>query len=57
MYQSRGEVEETRNHLVVGYKLGYTSKQIFLKIFKEYEGLSKGISSYIESLREQKANL
>lgn len=57
LYQSRGELEETRSHLIAGFKLKYISKEVFLKTFREYEGLSKGISSYIESLKKQKTNL
>lgn len=54
LYQSRGEVEETRSHLMVAYHLEYLSKEDFEYLDKEYEGLAKGISSYIGSIEEQK---
>ena len=54
LYQSRGEVEEIRSHLIVGYTLKYITKEGFNFLNKEYEGLAKGISSYVESLRKQK---
>lgn len=55
LYTSRGEVEETRSHLRVAYGLKYVEKGIFTLLDKEYEGLSKGISTYIRKLKE--ANL
>lgn len=56
LYQARGEVEETRSHLRVGYELKYLPKEDFEYLDEEYQGLSKGISSYIESLEKQKKN-
>jgi len=52
LYTSRGEAKETRSHLRVAYGLKYFEKNIFLWLDKEYEGLSKGISSYIRTLKK-----
>ena len=52
LYTSRGECEETRSHLRVALGLKYIDKKIFNYLDQEYEGLSKGISSYIRSLKE-----
>jgi four helix bundle protein len=52
LYTSRGECEETRSHLRVALGLKYINKKVFINLDKEYEGLSKGISSYIRSIRK-----
>jgi len=52
LYTSRGEVEETRSHLRVACGLKYISEEIFVWLDKEYEGLSKGISTYIQTLKK-----
>lgn len=54
LYQARGEVDETRSHLRVAVKLGYITKEDFDNLDREYEGLGKGISSYINSLQQKK---
>lgn len=54
LYQSRGEVEETRSHLRVGRGLKYLTDEEFLSLDREYEGLSVGINSYIKSLGRSK---
>lgn len=54
LYQSRGEAEETRSHLAVAYRLKYLSQSDFIYLDKEYEGLEKGISTYISSLSAKK---
>jgi four helix bundle protein len=51
LYTSRGECEETRSHLRVALGLRYIDKKVFIYLDEEYEGLSKGISSYIRSLK------
>jgi len=53
LYQARGEVEETRSHLTVAYSQKYITKGEFTKLDKEYEGLFRGISSYVESLKNK----
>jgi four helix bundle protein len=52
LYTSRGECEETRSHLRVSFGLKYIDKKVFDYLDAEYEGLSKGISSYIRSLKK-----
>jgi len=52
LYTSRGECEETRSHLRVALGLKYIDKKTFIYLDEEYEGLSKGISSYIRSLKK-----
>jgi len=54
LYQSRGETEEIRSHLSVAQGLGYIDKNTFERLDSAYEGLSKGISSYVSSLKRQK---
>lgn len=56
LYTARGECEETRSHLKVAEGLRYLNKEIFDRLSNEYEGLSKGISSYISSLNRKKLN-
>ncbi len=52
LYTSRGECQETRSHLRAALGLKYIDKKVFINLDEEYEGLSKGISSYIRSLRK-----
>jgi len=52
LYTSRGECEETRSHLRVASGLKYINNKMFVYLDTEYEGLSKGISSYIRSLKK-----
>ena len=52
LYTSRGECEETRSHLRVALGLKYLNEKVFINLDQEYEGLSKGISSYIRSLKK-----
>jgi four helix bundle protein len=52
LYISCGECEETRSHLSVAFGLRYINKKTFEYLDEEYEGLSKSISSYIQSLKK-----
>jgi four helix bundle protein len=52
LYTSRGECEETRSHLRVALGLKYIDKKVFGQLDREYEGLSKGISSFIRVLKK-----
>ncbi len=52
LYTSRGECEETRSHLRAASGLKYIDKKVFGKLYQEYEGLSKGISSFIRTLKK-----
>lgn len=53
LYIARGEIEETRSHLRVAYGLKYIKEEILVWLDKEYEGLSKGISTYIQTLKKE----
>jgi len=55
LYMSRGECQETRSHLRVALGLRYIDKTVFNHLDEEYEGLSKGISSYIRSLKKNES--
>jgi four helix bundle protein len=55
LYTSRGECEETRSHLRVAMGLKYIDKKVFTNLDQEYEGLTKGISSYIRSIRKNES--
>jgi len=50
LYQSRGEVFETRSHLKVAEGLGYLRGEEFNVLDREYEGLLIGINAYIKYL-------
>ena len=52
LYTSRGECEETRSHLRVALGLKYIDDSVFSNLDGEYEGLSKGISTYIRSIKK-----
>ncbi len=52
LYISRGECEEIRSHLRVALGLKYINKKTFVFLDEEYGGLSKGISTYIRSLKK-----
>jgi four helix bundle protein len=55
LYTARGECEETRSHLRVALGLNYIDKNVFNHLDEEYEGLSKGISSYIRSIKKNES--
>jgi len=57
LYIARGEVEEVRSHLMVGFGRKYLSKEDFEFLDKEYEGLGVGINFYIQEMEKQKRNL
>ncbi len=50
LYQSRGEVFETRSHLKVAEGLGYLCNNEFDSLDHEYEGLLIGLNAYIKYL-------
>ena len=52
LYTSRGECEETRSHLRVALGLKYIDKKTFDYLDTEYGGLTRGISTYIRSLKK-----
>lgn len=51
LYQARGECVETRSHLSVAFGLHYLDCNLYEKMDIEYEGLEKGISSYINKIK------
>lgn len=57
LYQSRGELEETRNHLIVAKKLGYLNEKEAEVLDNEYNGLAIGINNYIKSLNSKYSKL
>lgn len=54
MYQSRGEVEEIRSHLLVTKELGFIDGEIYKELDVSYENLSKRISAYINYFQNEK---
>ena len=50
LYQSRGEIFETRSHLKVAEGLGYIDQHTFKTLDTEYEGLLIGMNIYIKYL-------
>jgi four helix bundle protein len=55
LYTARGECEETRSHLRVALGLKYIDNKTFHYLDEEYEGLTKGINSYIRSLKKNES--
>lgn len=53
LYQARGELEETRSHILVAKELKYISQNDAAVLDGEYNGLGIGINSYIRSLIEK----
>lgn len=51
LYQARGECFETQSHILVAKELGYLGENEAKEIDVEYEGLSKGISVYVSSMK------
>jgi four helix bundle protein len=57
LYIVRGEVEETRSHLLVSYRLNYIIKEKHLEMDKKYNFLSRDINSYIIDLNSKNNDL
>lgn len=57
LYQTRGELEETRSHILVAKERGYIPKNEAKNLDDEYNGLGKGINVYIQSLNKKKIKL
>lgn len=53
LYQARGELEETRSHLAVAHGLTFLSTEDFERLDREYEGLSRGLNTYINSIERR----
>ena len=54
LYQSRGEIFETRSHLKVANGLGYLPEKEFNKLDHDYEGLLIGLNLYIKYLAKSR---
>ncbi|HAG51199.1 MAG: hypothetical protein A2X87_04665 [Deltaproteobacteria bacterium GWC2_42_51] len=52
LYTARGEVEETRSHLRVSLGRNYILRDELQYLDKNYEGLAKGVSTYIKRIRD-----
>jgi len=52
LYQSRGEIEETRSHLLVSGELGYGKANDINPLVDEYNVLGKQINALIRSILE-----
>jgi four helix bundle protein len=55
LYIARGEVEEIRSHLAIGFGRKYLLRKDFEFLDKEYEGLGVGINYYIQDLEKQRS--
>ena len=56
LYIARGEVEESRSHLLIACKLNYLTQEKYLEMNQAYNLLSKGINSYIIDLNSKNLN-
>jgi four helix bundle protein len=54
LYQSRGELFETRSHLRVAEGLGYLNRDEFKTLDDEYEGLLIGMNAHIKYLAKSR---
>ena len=54
LYIARGEIEETRSHLRVAYGRSYINEKDYRKFDLEYEGLIKGVNTYINYITRSK---
>lgn len=50
LYQARGELEETRSHLLIAKGLGFLPEEKADSFDREYNSLGKGINSFIKQL-------
>lgn len=56
LYIARGECCETRSHLAVAHGLGYLSGELYTELKQRYQGMEKGINTYLKELRKRKHN-
>ena len=54
LYNARGSAEEVRSLLIASRDLKFISKDEYKYLETEYEGLIKGINSFIKTLRKQR---
>lgn len=53
LYNARGSAEEVRNFLKASLDLRFINKEQYQELEKGYEGLIKGINSFIKSIRSK----
>ncbi|MBT5337897.1 four helix bundle protein [Candidatus Falkowbacteria bacterium] len=53
LYIARGELEETRSHLLVSFQLNYVSEEVYQELEKEYAGLLIGINEFILNYKKR----
>ena len=53
---SRGEIEETRSHLLVAHQLQFITDQAYFELEKSYNQLCKDLNSYIIDLNKKNIN-
>ena len=56
LYISRGEIEETRSHLLVAHQLQFITDQAYFELEKSYNQLCKDLNSYIIDLNKKNIN-
>lgn len=56
LYNARGSAEEVRSLLIAAKDLKFMSKAKYQELENEYEGLIKGINSFIKTLRLRSAS-
>jgi four helix bundle protein len=54
LYTSRGEIEETQNHLIVAKSRGYLTSERSNELVRRYEGLKIGLNNYIRTISSQR---
>lgn len=52
LYQARGEIEETRSHLLVAIRLNYGNKQELEKTIDDYRQLAMQLNAFIRSIQK-----
>lgn len=53
LYIARGELDETRSHLLVAFQLKYISEEIYQELENEYAGLLIGINEFILNYKKR----
>lgn len=56
LFNARGSIEETRNHLIVCKDLGYVTEKEFDILNTEYKGLVIGLNKFISAIRNKSIN-
>jgi four helix bundle protein len=53
LFNARGSIEETRNHLIVAKDLNYIKETEFDILNTQYKGLVMGLNKFISSIRNK----